>query len=304
MNKKFFLESKKYWQHYLDYDVHSMKQRRIVHYFNDIAYSPWPFHLCMCIFLFCFFSVLYMHYFIWVGMALQLSIALMLSFVIFWSLDMHYDSAFFGKLNYKIRRSLVGGFMLFLVSEICVFAGFIWAYLDRYFHTSPYIGGIFLPLGMEMVSWNGYPLWGTFVLLASGWTCNQAYYAAMGGSWSMFKLWSSFGHILGGVFVINIQLQEYMSGTTLSMSDSVLGSCFYLITGFHGLHVSIGLLFLTFVGDLIDDYAVNRDRIFSYSLALVYWHFVDWIWIFVYTFLYVINGNVFHTAGEILPFFQ
>jgi heme/copper-type cytochrome/quinol oxidase subunit 3 len=75
---------------------------------------------------------------------------------------------------------------------------------------------------------------------------------------------------LGGIFIINIQLQEYMSKNTLSISDSVLGSCYYLITGFHGLHVCIGLFALTLVADLIESYKVDRDRVFAYALALAY----------------------------------
>jgi cytochrome c oxidase subunit 3 len=288
-----------YWQRYLNKDLSYTRNRRVTHYFNDIVYTPWPFHLSVCLFLFCFFSVLYMHYFFWASYAFVCSMLLLISFIFFWSLDIHYDSAFFGKFNYKIRRSIVSGFLLFLLSEICVFGGFIWTYFDRYFHTSGYIGGTFMPLGMEMVSWNGYPLWGSFVLLSSGWACNQAYYAARGGSWSLFRLWSAYGHILGGIFVINIQLQEYISKNTLAISDSVLGSCFYLITGFHGLHVCVGLLFLTFVGDLIKNFSVSRDRVFAYSIALAYWHFVDWIWLFVYVFMYVINGNIFYDAYKV-----
>lgn len=292
--KKFYSKNKYYWNKYLNNDVIYVNNRRVLHYFNDISYTPWPFHLSICIFILCFFSVLYLHHFYWAIEGLCSGLVLLISFIIFWSLDLHYDSAFFGKFNYKIRRSIISGFLLFLLSEICVFAGFIWTYFDRYFHTPGYIGGTYLPLGVEMVSWNGYPLWGSFVLLASGWACNQAYYAARGGSWSLFKLWSYYGHVLGGIFVINIQLQEYMSNNTLGISDSVIGSCFYLITGFHGLHVCIGLFFLTFVGDLIQNYSVSRDRVFAYSIALAYWHFVDWIWLFVYTFLYVMNGNIYY----------
>jgi cytochrome c oxidase subunit 3 len=240
-------------------------------------------------FLSCFFSVLFLHEFDWSSTALTISGILIFIFTFFWSMDLHYDSSFFGKFNFKVRRSILSGFLLFLLSEVCIFAGFLWTYFDRYFHTSGYVGGTFLPIGLEIVSCDGYPLWGYFVLMASGWGCNQAYYAARGGSWSLFRLWSSCGHLLGGMFLLNIQVQEYCSKNTLSISDSVLGSCFYLITGFHGIHVCVGLFFLTFVSDLIQTYAVSRDRIFSYSIALIYWHFVDWVWLFVYTFLYILN---------------
>jgi cytochrome c oxidase subunit 3 len=292
--KKYNINNINYWENYLKEDVSYVKSTKHIHYYNDINYTPWPFHICICLFLFCFFSVLHLHFFEWATSALSITFISLISFIIFWSLDLHYDSVYFGKFNYKIRRSVVGGFLLFLISEAAVFAGFIWAYLDRFFHSPSQIGGTGLPIGIEFVSWDGYPLWGAFILLASGWGCNCAYYAARGGSWYMFNLWSLYGHVLGGLFIINIQLQEYFSKNTLSISDSVIGSCYYIITGFHGLHVCIGLFALTFLSSFISTFKIDRDRIFAYALALAYWHFVDWIWLFLYFILYIANSNLMH----------
>jgi len=283
-----------YWDEYLKFDVKYTASRRYVHYFNDIAYTPWPFHISFTLFLLVFFGVLYLQHFIWAGKAALLSLVLMLVPVYFWVLELHYDSVYLGKFNFKVRRAIVGGFLLSPVSEAAVFAGFIWAYFDRYFHTPAQLGGTLAPLGIELVSWNAYPLRGRFVLLASGWGCNQAYYAARGGSSSMFYLWSVYGIALGIIFVLYIQLSEYISINTLSISDSVVGSCYYLITGFHGVHVCVGLIFLSIATAQLDNYTIDRDRILVYALALTYWHFVDWIRLFVYTFLYVINGNIMY----------
>lgn len=283
-----------YWDEYLKYDVKYTSSRRYVHYFNDITYTPWPFHISWTVFLFLFFSVLYLQHFVWAGKAVLVALVLMLAPIYFWILELHYDSVYLGKFNFKVRRAMVGGFLLFLISEAAVFATFIWAYFDRYFHTPAVLGGTLAPLGIELVSWNAYPLWGCFVLLASGWACNQAYYAARGGSSTMFYLWSVYGIALGVVFVFFIQLSEYVATNTLSISDSVVGSCYYLITGFHGLHVCIGLIFLAIATVQLDSYTIDRDRILVYALALTYWHFVDRIWLFVYLFLYVINGSVMY----------
>lgn len=290
----------KYWDQYLKLDVKYTNARRHLHYFNDIAYTPWPFHISYCVFLFLFFSVLYLHHFAWAAELALFSFSLILVPAYFWILELHYDSVYLGKFNFKVRRAIVGGFLLFLISEICVFSGFIWAYFDRYFHTPAQMGGTLAPLGIELVAWNAYPLWGCFVLLASGWGCNQAYYSARGGSSTMFFAWSVYGIALGILFVLYIQLSEYISNNTLSISDSVVGSCYYLITGFHGLHVCIGLVFLALATYQIDTYTLDRDRILVYALALTYWHFVDWIWLFVYTFLYVINGNIMYTNDRLI----
>jgi len=283
-----------YWDKYLQFDVKYTASRRYVHYFNDITYTPWPFHISMIVFLLLFFTVLYLHHFAWAGKAALGTLVLLLIPIYFWILELHYDSVYLGKFNFKVRRAMVGGFLLFLVSEAAVFASFIWAYFDRYFHTPAQMGGTLAPLGIELVSWNAYPLWGCFVLLASGWACNQAYYAARGGEMYMFSSWNLYGVLLGIVFVFLIQLAEYESANTLSISDGVVGSCYYLITGFHGMHVCIGIIFLSITALQIENYTVDRDRIFAYALALTYWHFVDWIRLFVYMFLYVINGSIMY----------
>jgi len=289
-----------YWANYLKWDVKYTASRRHTHYFNDIAYTPWPFHISVSLFLLLFFFVLYLHHFTFAGELALLSLVVLLVPVYLWIMDLHYDSVYLGKFNFKVKRAIVGGFLLFLVSEICVFAGFIWAYFDRYFHTPAQIGGTLAPLGIELVSWNAYPLWGCFVLLASGWGCNQAYYSARGGSSTMFFAWSVYGIALGILFVLYIQLSEYISTNTLSISDSVIGSCYYLITGFHGIHVCVGLIFLAIATYQIDSYTIDRDRILVYALALTYWHFVDWIRLFVYTFLYVINGNIMYSDARLV----
>lgn len=290
----------KYWEEYLKYDVKYTTSRRYVHYFNDIAYTPWPFHISMGLFVVLYFTVLYLHHMQWSVFFLILGSIGTIVPIYLWALELHYDSVYFGKFNFKVRRAIVGGFLLFLVSEICVFAGFIWAYFDRFFHTPAQVGGTLVPLGIEIVAWNAYPLWGAFVLLASGWGCNQAYYAARGGSSTVFFAWSVYGITLGLFFVLFIQLSEYVSINTLSISDSVLGSCYYLITGFHGLHVCMGLFFLALATHHIDSFTIDRDRVLFYALALAYWHFVDWIWLFLYVFLYVINGNIMYDNVDLI----
>lgn len=293
-------KSLNYWANYIKLDVKYTRSRRHVHYFNDIAYTPWPFHISVCVFLLILFFVAYLHHFEWAGKYVVFSLLLLLVPVLYWALDLYYDSVFLGKFTFKVRRSMLGGFFLFLISEVCVFAGFIWAYFDRYFHTPAQIGGSSAPLGLEMISWNGLALIGTFFLLASGWACNQAYYAIRGGSITYFEIWNYIGIILGICFILLIQLKEYEADNFLSMSDSVIGSCFYLITGFHGVHVCVGVVLLVLASSKILNWDTDRDRVFLYAIALTYWHFVDRIRLFVYTFLYVMNGNIMYSNVDLL----
>lgn len=99
-----------YWNEYLHLDVRYTSSRRHVHYFNDIAYTPWPFHISMIVFLMLFFTVLYLHHFAWAGKAALSALVLMLIPTYFWILELHYDSVYLGKFNFKVRRAMVGGF--------------------------------------------------------------------------------------------------------------------------------------------------------------------------------------------------
>jgi cytochrome c oxidase subunit 3 len=73
------------------------------------------------------------------------------------------------------------------------------------------------------------------------------------------------------------------------MNDSVFGSIFFLITGFHGFHVLVGtvFLFICFCRLVRPSVAFTRQQHFGFMAALWYWHFVDVVWLFVFFILYV-----------------
>jgi heme/copper-type cytochrome/quinol oxidase subunit 3 len=89
---------------------------------------------------------------------------------------------------------------------------------------------------------------------------------------------------LGLVFLI-VQLSEYrISG--FSIRDSVYGSIFFMITGFHGAHVFLGLLFLNLNYLRLKKGYFRVNHHLSFEFSIIYWHFVDVIWLFLYVFLY------------------
>jgi heme/copper-type cytochrome/quinol oxidase subunit 3 len=94
--------------------------------------------------------------------------------------------------------------------------------------------------------------------------------------------------ILFGMAFLSIQAYEY-ANNNFGPSTGVIGSTFYTITGFHGAHVTAGLLFLLvlFFRSLRGDF--TRDKHFAVTAGEMYWHFVDVIWIFVVTLLYFLQ---------------
>jgi heme/copper-type cytochrome/quinol oxidase subunit 3 len=93
--------------------------------------------------------------------------------------------------------------------------------------------------------------------------------------------------ILGGAIFLWVQLHEY-SVSSFRMADGAFGSIFYLLTGLHGLHVAGGLVFLAV--QLVRVYLYHYrgcSRVLGLKLAVLYWHFVDVVWVLVFVFVYV-----------------
>lgn len=282
-------EDRKILKSYINQDVAFVNERKYYHYYNDIPYTRWPFYACGFIFLMLFYTTLYLNKYEYTGLFAIISLLLLIYNIFGWFFDMLKESMVFGKYNRKVRKTLVAGFILFLVSEVLFFAGFFWTYFDRFFHLSAFIGSRSVPFGLEMSIWYKKPLIATLILITSGYLGNAAHY------WMKMKDWNkavsySITCILFGYLFLIMQLEEYMH-LLFDISDSVFGSIFYLMTGFHGFHVIIGMIFLNFQHDRLYYYHFSQERNLGYGLALVYWHFVDIIWILLYISLYLLNYN-------------
>lgn len=170
------------------------------------------------------------------------------------------------------------GFILFLTSEVMLFGGFFWSYFDRVYNCSSLVGSFCLPQGVNPIDFLRWPLIGTIVLLTSGYYANQSYYSLRSGSYVDCIL-SGYVTISLGLVFLCIQIFEY-DGLALTISDTVFGSFFYLLTGFHGFHVTIGILFLCDqYGRLVkmfkSNQVTNRNSHIGFAFGLIYWHFVD-----------------------------
>jgi heme/copper-type cytochrome/quinol oxidase subunit 3 len=205
-----------------------------------------------------------------------------------WFMDLINESLIFGKYNRKLRSVIVAGFMIFLTSEVLLFGGFFWAFFDRFFHVPGITGGTSIPMGLEVLIWYKKPLYATLILLFSAIVFNGASYCMKWGSWTYAVAYSAFGLFLGYISLV-IQVSEYKH-LAFSMSDGVYGSCFYLLTGFHGFHVLVGMIFLNIQHERLVSWHFSRERHLGYSLAMIYWHFVDIVWIFLFFFVYVFNN--------------
>ena len=131
----------------------------------------------------------------------------------------------------------------------------------------------------------------TLILVASSFTCQMGVFAAERGDVHKLRRWFIITFVMGAVFVAG-QITEYaqLVGEGVTWSTSAYGSVFYLTTGFHGLHVTGGLIAFLFV--LGRTYASRRFTHRQATTAVVvsyYWHFVDVVWIALFTMIYLIK---------------
>lgn len=173
---------------------------------------------------------------------------------------------------------------LFLVSEAFFFLRFFWAYLHFSLSPAVEIGSLWPPAGISPLSpWN-VPLLNTLVLLTSGATVTWCHSSLLSSDLlsCCFSLLATLG--LGSFFSL-LQGFEYFS-SSFSISDGAYGSSFYLATGFHGIHVFVGTLFL-FVSLLrASSLHFTSMRHLCLEIACWYWHFVDVVWILLFLIVY------------------
>jgi cytochrome c oxidase subunit 3 len=135
------------------------------------------------------------------------------------------------------------------------------------------------------------PLWNTIILLSSSFTCHIAHVGILAGDRKKFNLWLAITVALGIIFVA-LQALEYYEAYVefgLTLNSGIYGSTFFMLTGFHGFHVALGMtmLLIQLLRSLIGKQFTAEDH-FGFEASSWYWHFVDVVWVFLFLFVYII----------------
>ncbi|MBE3559110.1 MAG: heme-copper oxidase subunit III [Ktedonobacteraceae bacterium] len=188
------------------------------------------------------------------------------------------------------------GMIFFIASEALIFANLIAAYL--------YLEIRGLQAGQPWVLPNGealdfiYPLINTFILLSSSGTAIIAMRGVKRGNWRWVAGWLTVTMVLGLIF-LGGQAYEYTNlfsqgftlssaGITKPLFNKAFGSAFFTLTGFHGLHVTVGIIFLLIVIIRTLRGHFNEKKHFAVEAVDMYWHFVDLVWVFVFSTVYLL----------------
>ena len=217
-----------------------------------------------------------------------------------------------GKYNEQVDFSFRMAMGWFIASEVAFFAAFFGALFYARQLSVPWLGGEGNNFFTNLLLWSGFeahwptngpgdvggefeampaigvPALNTAILLASGVTITIAHHALLHGNRSVLKLFLALTFLLGFVF-LGFQAYEYIEAYQhlgLKLTSGIYGSTFFMLTGFHGAHVTVGAIMLVVIWLRVLKGHFNRQNHFGFEAVAWYWHFVDVVWLGLFIFVY------------------
>lgn len=212
------------------------------HPFHLVNPSPWPLFASLACLVTTTGGVMFMHRYE-DGVAIFLFGLSMIIYAMFvWWRDIIREATFEGYHTIVVQKGLRFGVILFIVSEVFFFLAFFWAFFHSSLVPTVELGAIWPPKGIQPFDPWAVPLVNTAILLLSGATVTWAHHAIVAGKKGNATIGLFLTVALGLIFT-GLQAFEYIEAP-FDISDGVYGSTFYLATGFHGIHVIVGTIFL------------------------------------------------------------
>nr|YP_009343063.1 cytochrome c oxidase subunit 3 [Pacifastacus leniusculus]APS87290.1 cytochrome c oxidase subunit 3 [Pacifastacus leniusculus]QNV11895.1 cytochrome c oxidase subunit III [Pacifastacus leniusculus] len=256
------------------------------HAYHLVDMSPWPLTGSISAMMLTTGLIKWFHQFS--EDLLYLSFVGIILTMIQWWRDVVREGTYQGIHTKIVMNGLRWGMILFITSEVLFFFSFFWAFFHSSLSPAVEVGTYWPPVGIQPFNPFGIPLLNTTILLSSGATVTWAHHAILNSN-HLEALQSLMLTVLLGVYFTSLQGFEYIEAS-FSIADSVYGSTFFVATGFHGLHVIIGSLFLSVCLYRLYKCHFSSNHHFGFEAAAWYWHFVDVVWLFLYVFIYWWGG--------------
>ena len=229
----------------------------------------------------------------------------------FWFGDVISESMH-GHYNDQVDTSFRMGMMWFIFSEVMFFAAFFGALFYARNFALPWLSGEGDGALTNNYLWHGFsagwptngpaeiggefetiPAWGlplvnTLILLSSGVTITMAHHALKENARKALLVWLGLTVALGSLFLF-YQAEEYMHAyheLNLTLGSGIYGSTFFMLTGFHGFHVTVGAIMLSVMLARAFRGHFTANHHFAFEAAAWYWHFVDVVWLLLFVLVY------------------
>nr|YP_010048402.1 cytochrome c oxidase subunit III [Mollitrichosiphum tenuicorpus]QPK76755.1 cytochrome c oxidase subunit III [Mollitrichosiphum tenuicorpus] len=248
--------------------------------------SPWPIMMSINIFNLMMSNIMMLNFKF--NYLMLMNFLIMMMIFIMWWRDIIRESTFQGKHNFYIMNIIKFSMILFIISEMFLFISFFWNFLHNSLAPSIELGLNWPPKNIKFFNPILIPLLNTIILLTSSFTVTLTHFFLLNNKKKKSIKFMNLTIILSIYFLI-LQMIEYKEAM-FTFSDSIFGSSFYMATGFHGMHVLIGTIFL-----LLNLMRMLKSHLsfihhISFELAAWYWHFIDIIWLFLYMTFYWWNN--------------
>ena len=219
-----------------------------------------------------------------------------------------------GHYNKQVDVSFRMGMIWFIFSEVMFFAAFFGALFYARQYALPWLGGEGDGLLTNSLLWPGFsnawpsngpaaiggayqamPAWGlplfnTLILLSSGVTVTIAHHALKAGHRKQLLLFLGLTVLLGCFFLYyqGVEYIEAYKHMNLTLGSGIYGSTFFMLTGFHGAHVTLGTIMLAIIWLRCFYGHFSKNDHFAFEAVAWYWHFVDVVWLGLFLFVYVL----------------
>ena len=245
------------------------------------------------------------------GWILLAGIVMLIVMVTGWFRNQIHESMS-GLYSAQLGRSYRQGMAWFIFSEVMFFAAFFGALFYARMIAIPWLGGasnnamtnevlwpgfeavwplLQTPGGTEstQMGWFGLPLINTLLLLTSSITCHYAHVGLEQNKRKQLSWMLGLTIILGCIFLA-LQVEEYIHAYDigLTLDSGLYGNTFFMLTGFHGMHVTLGTVILIVLWFRVQKGHFTPDNHFAFQAGSWYWHFVDVVWVFLFLFVYIL----------------
>ena len=294
-----------------------MAQAHADHHDSNVYFVPhgsrWPVFASVGLFLTMLGLASWFNEVSWGKPVFFVGLASLAAILFKWFADVILESVS-GYHNKQVDTSFRMGMVWFIFSEVMFFAAFFGALFYARQYALPWLGGSGDGVMTNSLLWEGFsaawpssgpgevggafqtiPAWGlpllnTLILLSSGVTVTIAHHALKAGHRKPLLVFLGLTVLLGCLFLF-FQAEEYIHAykeLNLTLGSGIYGSTFFMLTGFHGAHVTLGTLMLAIIWLRCLKGHFSKENHFAFEAVAWYWHFVDVVWLGLFLFVYVL----------------